>query len=108
MRLALYWMLCAAVIKPIFGAASLGVVRVNCQEDLLATYKKVKSEMNSVTVKDGAMMTGDPDAEEAEVCPLSFYSFYCTCLRRTWREALSCSVGIDSHMFRVGLILGRH
>ncbi len=33
----------------------------------------------------------------------------CTCLRRTWREALSCSVWIDSHiyMFRLGLISRR-
>jgi hypothetical protein len=34
----------------------------------------------------------------------------CTCLRRTWREALNCSVWIDSHIYinRLGLISRRH
>jgi hypothetical protein len=44
---------------------------------------------------------------------LHFYSRHVltrTCFRRTWREALSCSVWIDSHiyMFRLGLISHRY
>jgi hypothetical protein len=47
---------------------------------------------------------------EVTPCCLSALSHISHFLRRTWREALSCSVWIDSHIyrFRLGLISHRH
>lgn len=47
-----------AVIKPIYGAASIGVVRVNDMESLQATYKKVAKQMAGARIVDGAMQAG--------------------------------------------------
>lgn len=52
-----------AVIKPIHGAASLGVVRVNDHEDLVKTYERVKKEMSSVRVHGGIVEQMDSDDE---------------------------------------------
>ena len=55
-----------AVIKPIFGAASIGVVRVNSEEELVAAYKRVQKEMSSARIVAGALQQGaDEDEVEA-------------------------------------------
>lgn len=54
-----------AVIKPIFGAASIGVVRVNSEEELVAAYKRVQKEMNSVKIVAGALQQGADEEDEA-------------------------------------------
>lgn len=46
---------CAAVIKPIFGAASIGVVRVNNLEDLESTYQRVVKELAGARIVAGAL-----------------------------------------------------
>ena len=50
-----------AVIKPIFGAASIGVVRVNDEKELQKTYRKVQEEMSSAMIVDGALVQGGPN-----------------------------------------------
>ena len=47
-----------AVIKPIFGAASIGVVRVNSAVELEATYTRVQQEMASARIVAGALQQG--------------------------------------------------
>lgn len=63
-----------AVIKPIFGAASIGVVRVNTQAELLEKYNQVEKEMKSAKIVAGALQQGNPDEEgpdlDAAVSPL--------------------------------------
>jgi carnosine synthase len=59
-----------AVIKPIHGAASIGVVRVDDAAALAAAYARVQKEMASATIVAGALQQGDaeaatPTAEEA-------------------------------------------
>ncbi len=49
----------APVIKPIYGAASLGVVRVNSLEDLEATYVRVQKEMSGARIVAGALTQAD-------------------------------------------------
>lgn len=62
------------VIKPIFGAASIGVVRVNSQAELLEKYNQVEKEMKSAKIVAGALQQGNPDEEnpnfDAAVSPL--------------------------------------
>ena len=53
-----------AVIKPIFGAASIGVVRVNSEEELVAAYKRVQKEMSSARIVAGALQQGADDDDE--------------------------------------------
>ena len=53
-----------AVIKPINGAASIGVVRVNSEADLRKQYKKVRAEMKYAVVKSGALTQGHYSEEE--------------------------------------------
>ena len=53
-----------AVIKPIFGAASIGVVRVNSEEELVAAYKRVQKEMSSARIVAGALQQGADEDEE--------------------------------------------
>ena len=53
-----------AVIKPIHGAASLGVVRVDDQAALERAYARVKREMGSVLVHGGIVEQLDSDDEQ--------------------------------------------
>jgi len=55
-----------AVIKPIFGAASIGVVRVDSAADLEATYARVQKEMASARIVAGALQQGTADEEEVD------------------------------------------
>ena len=50
-----------AVIKPIFGAASIGVVRVNSEAELEATYRRVQKEMGAARIVAGALQQGPAD-----------------------------------------------
>lgn len=58
--------MCNAVIKPIFGAASIGVVRVNSEEQLRTTYRKVVREMAAARIVDGALEQGAAAAEAVQ------------------------------------------
>ena len=53
-----------AVIKPIYGAASIGVVRVDSFEDLQVAYARVTKELASAKIVAGALQQGDDDDEE--------------------------------------------
>ena len=55
-----------AVIKPIYGAASIGVVRVDSFEDLTRAYARVVKEMSSARIVAGALQQGDGDEEGAD------------------------------------------
>ncbi len=55
-----------AVIKPIYGAASIGVVKVEGMEGLKLTYKRVAKEMAGARIVDGAMQAGAADDEEVD------------------------------------------
>jgi carnosine synthase len=48
-----------AVIKPLSGAASLGVKKVENAADLRAAYKEVTEELNSLIVSSGALVKND-------------------------------------------------
>lgn len=50
-----------AVIKPIYGAASIGVVRVDSFEDLKRCYARVTKELASARVVAGALEQGSDD-----------------------------------------------
>ena len=52
-----------AVIKPIFGAASIGVVRVDSAAELEATYARVQKEMASARIVAGALQQGTAEDE---------------------------------------------
>lgn len=52
---------CGAVIKPIFGAASMGVVRVNNRQELDKAYERVQKEMASARIEAGALVQGSSD-----------------------------------------------
>lgn len=49
------------MIKPIYGAASIGVVRVNTLEDLEKTYIRVQKEMSGARIVAGALTQGDDE-----------------------------------------------
>jgi biotin carboxylase len=53
-----------AVIKPIYGAASIGVVRVDTIEDLKTAYARVTKELASARIVAGALEQGDADAPD--------------------------------------------
>ena len=55
-----------AVIKPIYGAASIGVVKVEDMEGLKATYRRVAKEMAGARIVDGAMQAGAADDDETD------------------------------------------
>lgn len=56
-----------AVIKPIYGAASIGVVRVDSFEDLQRAYARVTKELASARIVAGALeQGGDDDAADGE------------------------------------------
>lgn len=46
------------MIKPIYGAASIGVVRVDSKEQLEKTYIRVQEEMSGAKIVDGALVQG--------------------------------------------------
>jgi biotin carboxylase len=48
-----------AVIKPIYGAASIGVVRVDSEDELQKAYSRVTKELASARVVAGALEQGD-------------------------------------------------
>jgi hypothetical protein len=52
-----------AVIKPIYGAASIGVVRVDSEEQLEKTYIRVQEEMAGAKIVDGALVQGSNPSE---------------------------------------------
>ena len=49
---------CAPVIKPIYGAASIGVVKVTSLEDLTKTFARVTKEMSNACISAGAISAG--------------------------------------------------
>lgn len=49
-----------AVLKPVSGAASLGVKKVTCMEELQACYQEVAAELKSLVVSSGALVKADP------------------------------------------------
>ena len=53
------------VIKPIYGAASIGVVRVNDVQQLEAAYKRVTRELAKAHIVAGALQQGEEDEDEA-------------------------------------------
>ncbi|KAG2443559.1 hypothetical protein HXX76_001911 [Chlamydomonas incerta] len=53
-----------AVIKPISGAASLGVIRANNEEDLMKAFKKVQHDMSRAKIVAGALVEGDDEGED--------------------------------------------
>lgn len=48
-----------AVLKPVSGAASLGVKKVESEQDLLESYREVTSELRSLVVSCGALIKGN-------------------------------------------------
>mmetsp|Transcript_9028 Transcript_9028/g.23582 ORF Transcript_9028/g.23582 Transcript_9028/m.23582 type:complete len:627 (+) Transcript_9028:51-1931(+) len=50
-----------AVLKPISGAASLGVKKVSAKEELFATYEEVFREVRSLVVSSGALVKDSGD-----------------------------------------------
>jgi len=48
-----------AVLKPVSGAASLGVKKVASFEELLACYREVVAELSSLVVSSGALVKAD-------------------------------------------------
>ncbi|KAG2497151.1 hypothetical protein HYH03_004741 [Edaphochlamys debaryana] len=53
-----------AVIKPISGAASIGVIRANNEEELLKAFKKVQHDMSRAKIVAGALVEGDEEGGE--------------------------------------------
>mmetsp|Transcript_42101 Transcript_42101/g.100626 ORF Transcript_42101/g.100626 Transcript_42101/m.100626 type:complete len:607 (+) Transcript_42101:87-1907(+) len=52
-----------AVLKPVSGAASLGVKKVTSMDDLHACYREVVSELKSLVVSSGALVKADPSGQ---------------------------------------------
>ncbi|KAL4430749.1 hypothetical protein ABPG75_006005 [Micractinium tetrahymenae] len=50
-----------AVIKPIHGAASLGVLRVDSRESLAAAYEKVCNELAATIIENGVVRQATPE-----------------------------------------------
>lgn len=48
-----------AVLKPVSGAASLGVKKVDSERDLVATYRELDKELSSLVVSSGALVKDD-------------------------------------------------
>uniref|UniRef100_A0A7S0RDS3 ATP-grasp domain-containing protein n=1 Tax=Chlamydomonas leiostraca TaxID=1034604 RepID=A0A7S0RDS3_9CHLO len=53
-----------AVIKPVSGAASIGVIRVNNEEELHAAYARVVADMKKARIVAGAITEGDPEDDD--------------------------------------------
>jgi carnosine synthase len=56
-----------AVLKPISGAASLGVKKVTQASELLACYREVVDELNSLVVVSGSLEKGDASTQVDKV-----------------------------------------
>jgi len=54
-----------AVLKPVSGAASLGVKKVTSKEELLNCYREIISELSSLVVCSGALIKGNGSAAGA-------------------------------------------
>ena len=54
-----------AVIKPIYGAASIGVVRVNDMLQLEQAYKRVTRELAKAHIVAGALQQGEEEDEDS-------------------------------------------
>lgn len=52
-----------AVLKPVGGSESIGVVRVDGVDDLRAGYDKIQATMNNTCYKDGCLSTMDDEEE---------------------------------------------
>ena len=52
------------MIKPIYGAASIGVVKVTSLEDLTKTFARVTKEMSNACISAGAISAGGDDKTE--------------------------------------------
>eukprot|EP00798_Chlamydomonas_sp_ICE-L_P025943 gene25943-11622_t len=50
-----------SVIKPVSGAASIGVIRVNNEEDLNRAYERVVRDMSNARIVAGALIEGDAE-----------------------------------------------
>lgn len=48
-----------AVLKPVSGAASLGVKKVNSEAELISTYTELDKELRSLVVSSGALVKDD-------------------------------------------------
>lgn len=53
------------MIKPIYGAASIGVVRVNNLQELETAYKRVTRELAKAHIVAGALQQGEEDEFDA-------------------------------------------
>ncbi|KAL6747588.1 ATP-grasp domain-containing protein [Haematococcus lacustris] len=53
-----------AVIKPVSGAASIGVIRVNDEAELHTAYQRVAADMRKARIVAGALVEGDPDEDD--------------------------------------------
>uniref|UniRef100_A0A7S1R9F4 ATP-grasp domain-containing protein n=1 Tax=Alexandrium catenella TaxID=2925 RepID=A0A7S1R9F4_ALECA len=56
-----------AVLKPVSGAASLGVKKVTCEEDLLSCYKEIVEELSTLVITSGALIKGDASSPSSMV-----------------------------------------
>jgi carnosine synthase len=54
------------VLKPVSGAASLGVMRANSMAELRAAYNEVTGELKTLVVSSGALIKGDSNSEGVE------------------------------------------
>eukprot|EP00201_Polytomella_parva_P001332 CAMPEP_0175085088 /NCGR_PEP_ID=MMETSP0052_2-20121109/28449_1 /TAXON_ID=51329 ORGANISM="Polytomella parva, Strain SAG 63-3" /NCGR_SAMPLE_ID=MMETSP0052_2 /ASSEMBLY_ACC=CAM_ASM_000194 /LENGTH=570 /DNA_ID=CAMNT_0016357021 /DNA_START=235 /DNA_END=1947 /DNA_ORIENTATION=+ len=54
-----------AVIKPVSGAASIGVIRVDSVADLTKSYTRVVSDMKKARVVAGALVEGNADDDDS-------------------------------------------
>lgn len=52
------------MIKPIYGAASIGVVRVNDMQQLEAAYKRVTRELAKAHIVAGALQQGEDSNDD--------------------------------------------
>ncbi|CAE8639294.1 unnamed protein product, partial [Polarella glacialis] len=50
-----------AVLKPVSGAASLGVKKVLCEKDMASTYQEIVTELSSLVLSSGALIQGPAD-----------------------------------------------
>ena len=71
------------MIKPIYGAASIGVVRVDTLKDLEKTYVRVQKEMSGARIVAGALQQADDDEHEVRFNQPSW----------TWRRQLASYFG---------------
>mmetsp|Transcript_41253 Transcript_41253/g.132874 ORF Transcript_41253/g.132874 Transcript_41253/m.132874 type:complete len:663 (+) Transcript_41253:1-1989(+) len=51
-----------AVLKPASGAASLGVKKVENEQDMLETYNEIIEELSTLVVTSGALVKGTPNS----------------------------------------------